>query len=205
MLGYLSWLFFVFSLTFLGPLASYEGYTPAVDLRADLHGSTNMHNASVPPPVAENTAVSISRQDCPAEVDRPGGGENNTRLPAPSSTDLPAHLEPQNPAVHVSSTETWKDRKQVRLSSTDAPTRVAGWPDGEEAGEDRTLDMDRIAPAEAENGDLEKVRLDPPTHSQSAFDKELNGKNQEQGVARHRLLDGTSLISSKGERGTDTA
>lgn len=160
-----------------------------------------MHNAFVPPPVAENAAVSISRQDS-AEVDRPGGGDSKARLPTASSTDLPAHLEPQNPLVHVSSTETWEDRKQVSLSSTDAPAGVAGWRDAEEAGEDRLLDMDRVAPTEAENGDLENtVRLDPLTHSQSAFDKERDDKNQElpeQEVAHHQLLYGTSLISSKG-------
>lgn len=157
-----------------------------------------MHNAFVPPPVAENTAVSITHQDCPAEVDRPGGGEYN----APS---LP-HLEPQNPVAHVSSAETWRDRKQVRLSSADPPTRVAGWRDGEEVAEDRMLDMDHVAPAEAENGDLgNTVRLGPPAHIQSAFDEELEGKNQEfleEEVARHQLLDGTTLISSKSERGT---
>lgn len=154
-----------------------------------------MHNAFVPPPVAENTAVSISRQDCPAEVDRPGGGANNTQLPTHSSTDLPAYLEPQNPVVPVSLTETWKDRKPVSSSSAEARTRVAGWRDGEEVGDDRRLDMDRVA-----NGDLENaVRLDPPARFQRAFDKELDGKHQElpeQEVASHQLLDGTSFINN---------
>uniref|UniRef100_H3C3P9 Synaptotagmin-like protein 2 n=1 Tax=Tetraodon nigroviridis TaxID=99883 RepID=H3C3P9_TETNG len=72
--------------------------------------STSMHNVSVPPSVAENTAVSISRPDCPAEADRPGGEENNTRLSTASSTDLPAHEEPQSPLV--SSTKSWKERKR---------------------------------------------------------------------------------------------
>lgn len=151
-----------------------------------------MHNAFVPPPVAEITAVSISRQDYPAEVDRPGGGANNTHLPTPSSTDLPAHLQPQNPVVPVSPTETWKDRKPVNSSSAEARTRVAGWRDGEEVGDDRRLDMDRVA-----NGDLENaVRLDP-ARFQRAFDKELDGKHQElpeQEAAPHQLLEGTSFI-----------
>lgn len=182
----LTFLFFFF---FLGYSASCEGFTPAVDLSADLPGSTSMHNVSVPPSVAENTAVSISRPDCPAEADGPGGEENNTRLPTASSTDLPAHEEPQSPLV--SSTKSWKERKRVRWSSTDA---------GGREGEEAEVDVDRIAPAEAEDGDLEKtVGLDPPARLQGAFQKELDGKNQElpeQEVARHQLLDGTSLISA---------
>lgn len=168
----------VYIFTFLGPLASDEGYTPCVDLP----GSTNMQYSCVPPPVVEITAVSISDQDCPAEVGRPGSGDKNTCLPTPSYEGLPTHLAPRNPVVHICSSETWKDRKQGGWSSTEAPSREEGWRNGEEVGEDRMLDMD----------DLQDVfGFDPPGHLQSAFD----GKSQElpePKVICHQVLEGTS-------------
>ncbi|CAF98579.1 unnamed protein product [Tetraodon nigroviridis] len=138
---------------------------------------------------ADIIRASMRQAQRPPTTHRPGGEENNTRLSTASSTDLPAHEEPQSPLV--SSTKSWKERKRVRWSSTDA---------GGREGEEAEVDVDRIAPAEAEDGDLEKtVGLDPLARLQGAFQKELDGKNQElpeQEVARHQLLDGTSLISA---------
>uniref|UniRef100_H3C7V4 Synaptotagmin-like protein 2 n=1 Tax=Tetraodon nigroviridis TaxID=99883 RepID=H3C7V4_TETNG len=59
---------------------------------------------------------------CPAEADRPGGEENNTRLSTASSTDLPAHEEPQSPLV--SSTKSWKERKRESRPQDDVFSSV---------------------------------------------------------------------------------
>lgn len=185
-------------------LAPCESSTPAGDLRADLPDNTVMHNAFVPRPAAENTAVSIGRRGRSAEVDRPGGGENDApthgipkHRPGASST---AHLDPQNPVNHVSSTQAWRDRKRVRLSSADAPRRAA-WRDGKELGEHSLLDMDCTALAEAQRGDLESaVSLDLPTDLplllQDPLHQEPKGKNQDlsdQEAARHQLLYGKNF------------
>lgn len=165
-----------------------------------------MHNAFDPPPVAENSAVSIRHQGCSAEVDRPGARKNITpasygvseHVLAASGAVLHAHLDPQNPVKPVSSAETSSDRKQARLSSSDAPARVA-WRHGKELGEHTLLDMYRMALAEAEGGDLEStgrldLQTDLPPLVESPTEEELRGKNQEQqDVAGHRLLGGKSL------------
>lgn len=176
----------------------------AGDLRADLPDDTVMHNAFVPRPAEENTAVSIGRWDRSAEVDRPGGGDNDTpthgipeHQPIASST---AHLEPRNPVDQVSSAQTWRGRKQLRLSSEDAPRRAA-WRDGKELGEHGLLDMDCPALEEAEKGDLEgAVSLDLPSDVpqllQAPLHQEPKGRNQDlsdQEVARHPSLYGKNF------------
>lgn len=182
----------------LGPLASCESCTPAAVLGADLPSCTLMHNAFDPPPVAENSSVSIRRQGCSAEADRPGARKNSApatrgvaeHVLAASGALLHAHLDPQNPAKPVSS----------RPSSTDAPARAA-WRDGKELGEHTLLDMDCVALAEAEGGGLERtgrlvLQTDLPPLVESPTDEELQGKNQDlpqQDVAGHRLLGGKSL------------
>lgn len=165
-----------------------------------------MHNASDPPPVAENSAVSTRRQGCSAEVDRPGARKN---IP-PATRGVPehvlaasgavphAHLDPQNPVKPVSSAETSSDRKQVRPSSADAPARAA-CRHGKELGEHTLLDMDRVALAEAEGGDLEStgcldLQTDLPPLVESPTDKELQNQDlPRQDVAGHGLLGGKSL------------
>lgn len=167
-----------------------------------------MHNAFDPPPVAENSAVSIRRQGCSAEVDRPGARKNITpatrgvseHVLAASGAVLHAHLHPQDPEKSVCSAETSSGRKRARPSSTDAPARTA-WRDGKELGEHTVLDTDCMALAEAEGGDLERtgrldLQTDLPPLVESPTDEELQGKNQDlpqQDVAGHRLLGGKSL------------
>ncbi|XP_029704771.1 synaptotagmin-like protein 2 isoform X3 [Takifugu rubripes] len=186
-----------------GPLASRESCTPAADPRADLASCALMHNAFDPPPVAENLAVSIRRQGCSAEVDRPEARKNITpatrgvpeHVLAASGAVLHAPLDPQDPVKPASSAESSSDRKQVRPSSTDAPARAA-WRDGKELGEHTLLDMDRMALAEAEGGDLEStgrldLQTDLPPLVESPTDEELQGKNQDlpqEDVAGYRLL-----------------
>lgn len=159
-----------------------------------------MHNAFDPPPVAENSTVSIHRQGCSAEVDRPEARKNITpathgvpeHVLAASGTVQHAHLDPQNPVKCVSSAETSSDRKH--------PARAA-WRDGKELGEHTLLDMDRPALGEAEGGDVEStgrldLQTDLPPLVESPTDEEVQGKNQElpmQDVAGNRLLGGKSL------------
>lgn len=190
------------SFALLGPVASCERSSPAVDLRDDLPHSSLMHNAFHP-------AVSISGQDCSAEVDRPGARQNHAPAthgvpelsPTARCTVLLAPLGPQNPVKHVSSTQTWRGRKQVRSSSADSPAKAA-WRHGKELGEHSLLDMDCIALTEAEDGDLGSavspdLHTDLPPLAHGPFDKERNGNNQElpqQDVAGRRLLESKSLI-----------
>lgn len=165
-----------------------------------------MHNASDPPPVVENSAVSIRHQGCSAEVDRPEARKNITSAPhgvpehvvATSGAVLHAHLDPQNPVKPVSSAETSSDRKQLRPSSADAPARAA-WRDGKGLGEHILLDMDRTALAEGEGGDLEitgrlDLQTDLPPLIESPSDKELQNQDlPQQDVAGHWLLGGKSF------------
>lgn len=157
-----------------------------------------MHNASDPPPVAENSAVSTRRQGCSAEADRPGAREN---IP-PATRGVPEHVLAASGAVlhaHLDpSAETSSDRKQGRPSSADAPARAA-WRHGKELGEQTLLDMDRVALAEAEGGDLEStgrldLQTDLPPLVESPTEKELQNQDlPQQDVAGHRLLGGKSL------------
>lgn len=200
---------FVFILfTFSESLRWCEGCTPAAHLRAELPAGADMRPACAPPAGPEDRPVSSS-QDRPAEVGRPGGADNHAGSAAASSTDLPAHLEPRAPVVRVSSAETQEDGGRVRSSSTDAPARAAGRRDGEEVGEARVLDMERIAPAEPrEDGDLEDtVRLDPPGHSGSVLGED--GKDQElpeqEDAGQHRLPHGTTSALAQAGPGADAA
>ncbi|XP_070838768.1 uncharacterized protein sytl2a isoform X1 [Chaetodon trifascialis] len=149
------------------PLPSSDSGTSfASDLKQALNHGMVSQNASVPMPKLEIRAVSTSSQDCFPEVDGPGGRQSNTaaprgilkRLSNSSSTDfLFSHLDPQSPVSLDSLTETWIDRKQVRFSNTVGRSKVE-WQDGKELGEHILLDIDSIAPSEAENNsDLESA------------------------------------------------
>lgn len=195
-----------------GPLASSDSCISfASDFKQDPNDSPINQNASVPMPMPENRAVSTSSQDCFAEVDWPGGNSAVPRgilkhLSTSSSTDyLFSRLDPQSTVSLDSPTEIWIDRKQVRFSPTAGRTRVE-WQDGKDLGEHSLLDIDTIAPSEAEkNSDLENTVSTTVSTCRSllsqgpldAQEGDLNLKNeadrQEQEAAQHQVFEGKSF------------
>ncbi len=196
------------------PLPSSDSCLSYVsNLKQDPNDSPFTQNASVP--MLMRRAVSPSSQDCLVEVDGPGGTLTNCaaprgilkRLSTSSSMDsLFSRLDLQSPVFQDSPSETWIDRKQVRFTSMVVRSGVE-WQDGKELGEHSLLDVDSIAPSEAENNsDLENtdtttVGTRRPLLSQSQVDAqegELNCKNgaylQEQEAGQHQVLGGKSFI-----------
>lgn len=187
----------------------------ANDLKQDPNDSPLTQNAPVPMPMPENRAVSTSSQDCFVEVDEPGGSQTNSAAPrgilkhlsTSSSTDtLFSRLDPHSPVSLDSPTETWIDRKQVRFSFSAGRSGVE-WQDGKELGEHSLLDVDFIAPSEAENNSNLENTVSTifgtcrPLFKQSQEDSEegeLNCKNeaclQEQEAGQHQVLGGKSFI-----------
>lgn len=196
-----------------GPLASSNSYSSFIsDFKQDHNDSPVTQTASVPLPMHEIRAISTRTQDCFAAVDRPGDQQTSAAAPCgilkhlstSSSSDSPfPHLDTQSPVSLDSPSEILVDKKQVRFCPTVSRSRVE-WQHGKELGEHSLLDIDSMAPSEAEaHGDFENTVSNTvkPLLRQSTLDYQedyLNCKNeadlQLRETAQHQAFDGKSFM-----------
>lgn len=197
-------------LSLSGPLVSSNSYSSFIsDFHQDHSDSPVTQNAFVPLPMHEIRTISTKTQGCFAEVDGPGGRQTSASAPcgilkhlstSSSSHCLFSHLDTQRTVSLDSPTET----KQLRFCPTVSPSRVE-WQDGKELREHSLLDIDSIAPSEAEaHGENTVINTVKPLLRQSALAYQEDGLNcnneadlQLRETAQHQAFDGKSFMENQ--------